>query len=78
VLSGAGGERFVMKIDLALYLNGALVYPRATIEVSAQVKGLPAEGKQADTIADKPDRSTPVVPMGSSVLAPGLGAAYPF
>lgn len=62
-----------MKISFVLMVNGTTVFPTATLEDSASAGQVLLE-----SAAEQHDLSTPLVPIGSSVLAPGLEAALEF
>lgn len=64
-----------MNISFVLVVDGTTIFPTATLE-GAATNG----AAQLESVSGKEqaDRSTPLLPIGSSVLAPGLGAAVEF
>jgi hypothetical protein len=62
-----------MNISFVMVVDGTTLFPTAIIEGSASAGAVHEFAAQ-----EHDDRSTPLVPIGSSVLAPGLEAAVEF
>lgn len=67
-----------VNISLTVTVNGVLLEPPVALGTSIpEVDAVPVRAPREE-IDLKVDRATPVIPLGSSVLAPGLEAALEF